>query len=64
MTQATMILTVDDIPEMRKLIWLCREFRKDATVRKDYHMEVFAESMTRSARTRYRTALALLRCPH
>jgi hypothetical protein len=59
-----MLLTVDDIPEIRRVIWLCREFRKDATARGDYRMEIFAESMARSARKRYREALTLLRCAH
>ena len=59
-----MNITVDDIPDLRRVIWLCREFRKDATERGDYRMEIFAESMIRSARKRYWDALARLRCAH
>jgi hypothetical protein len=59
-----MLLTVDDIPDIRRVIWICREFRKDATASGDYHMEIFSESLVRSARKRYREALALLRCAH
>lgn len=59
-----MFISVDDIPDLRKNIWLCRQFRQEATVRRDSRGEIFAERQYRSARQRYKNALRLLRCSH
>jgi len=56
--------TVDDIPELRQVIWLCRQFRQEASRRGDWRAEIFAERQTRTARQRYKTALRWLRCSH
>jgi hypothetical protein len=59
-----MFISVDDIPDLRRNIWLCRQFRQEATNRRDWRGEIFAERQYRSARKRYKTAVRLLRCPH
>jgi hypothetical protein len=56
--------TVDDIPELRQIIWLCRQFRQEASRRGDWRAEIFAERQTRTARQRYKAALRWLRCSH
>ena len=56
--------TVDDIPELRQVIWLCRQFRQEASRRGDWRAEIFAERQTRTARQRYKAALRWLRCSH
>ncbi|MDR3404741.1 MAG: hypothetical protein P4L99_19715 [Chthoniobacter sp.] len=59
-----MVYTVDDIPQLRRNIWICRQFRQDGTRRGDWHYEIFAEVQMRIAQRRYKTALRLLRCSH
>ena len=59
-----MVYTVDDIPQLRRNVWLCRQFRQDATRRGDWHYEVFAEAQMRIAQRRYKSALRWLRCSH
>lgn len=56
--------TVDDIPELRQIIWLCRQFRQEASRRGDWRAEIFAERQLRTARQRYKAALSWLRCSH
>ncbi len=59
-----MQVTVDDIPDLRRNVWLCRQFRQEMTSRRDWRSEVFAETQYRSARRRYKAAINWLRCSH
>ncbi len=59
-----MLVTVDDILDLRRNVLLCRQFRQEMTTRRDWRSEIFAERQCRSARQRYRAAVRLLRCPH
>jgi hypothetical protein len=59
-----MMVTVDDIPDLRRNLWLCRQFRQEMTLRRDWRSEVFAERQCRSARKRYKDAIRWLRCSH
>ncbi len=63
-TVIDMFITVDDIPDLRRNIWLCRQFRQEATSRRDWRGEIFAENQYRSARKRYKAAIQMLRCSH
>lgn len=59
-----MLYTVDDIPDLRRNVWLCRQFRQEAARRGNWKDEVFAETQIRSARRRYRNAVQWLRCSY
>ncbi|MDR3406495.1 MAG: hypothetical protein P4L99_28685 [Chthoniobacter sp.] len=58
------LITVDDIPDLRRNVLLCRQFRQEMTARCDWKSEVFAERQCLSARRRYKAAVRWLRCPH
>ncbi len=59
-----MLYTVDDIPQLRRNVWICRQLRQDATRSRDWHYEIFAEGQLRLAQRRYRSAVRWLRCSH
>jgi hypothetical protein len=52
-----MIFEASDIIDMRHVIFLCRQFRKEGVYRRDYSLEIFAEQQLQSARRKYRAAV-------
>lgn len=59
-----MLITVDDIPDLRHVILMCRRFRQDATRAEDRRAEEECERFVVSSRARYQRALRHLRCAH
>jgi hypothetical protein len=59
-----MLLTVDDIPDLRQMILICRRYRQEATRKKREQEEAEYAGYVRSSRARYQRALRHLRCAH